>query len=214
MNDQDYEQVQDRLRFWAAYWVPMLGLDHWAITYKYLREGIHEPMAFSTDTPLMCVRADWHYLAATLDIDMPAMANHLGIGDHHDHLHSEDFAETAFVHELLHCVLAPMSIPDHTDDDNPRAQEYRLKLEELATQMAAKAFMRLKDHLVGQRNLLNSQVVGLLRQWDQTMKAVLMANKDEQIIALACQEHQEMVRRLKEDREGMGYGAFDRDPEG
>lgn len=202
MNDLEYERTRDRVRLWLAYWPDMLGLNNWDITIKYCREGLSGRVPYEGSEALMVVHPEWAYLKAEIEIDMPALHRYL---DPDTQEHDDDYAELAFVHELTHCILCQNSLSDK-DNEDPTIREYRIKLEELSTHMVAKALMRLKDHLVGQRNLLLADVNGLLVMSEQTEKNVLTAGKDEHLVALAIQEHREFTRRTQEDLERRGYG--------
>ena len=128
MNDAEFAAQRARIEPLIERWVKPLGLNWWRLEFVYVRDEFEVDGKPAPSTMASC-RANWRYLNATIEWNMPRVLN------------EDDDAtiERAFVHELTHVLINEMR--EHDDD--------WLDHEERVASTLTMAFIWLRESLTG-----------------------------------------------------------------
>jgi hypothetical protein len=111
VTDKEYRRTKKRIEKTIERWRHILWLTQWQIDVTYFREPPPE-MNHGDACALMDITPRWEYLRAHIRVNMPQVA-----------LLDADSLEKAVMHELLHCVVCEMRVPDA---ENDRSHEERV----------------------------------------------------------------------------------------
>lgn len=96
MNKREFKKQRARIRKLAERWIGPLGLKWWTIEHRYhADQGAF--LKDNGDRVLMFVRADWRYRTASIDVNVPLVAER-----------TPSELETDYLHELMHVFLNEM----------------------------------------------------------------------------------------------------------
>ena len=93
MNDAEYEAQKARVMALFAEWSQRLALSHWDFYYTWHRQNPKDHM----DGVLMTVSPEWEYLHTNVQVYLEETTKR-----------DDDFLRRDVVHELCHCLVAPM----------------------------------------------------------------------------------------------------------
>jgi hypothetical protein len=135
MSNEDYfneltkpspeDEVECRIRAWAAKWANLLGLGHYCIQLWFSHEGV-DGITATTSTR-------WEYLTAKITFNLPQC---MQFAD------NDAVLENVVIHELLHVVVAEIS---QTQGRNPGVEH-----EERVVSHLALAFQRVQTRSTSQ----------------------------------------------------------------
>ena len=123
MNDAEYQKAKDFLVAMREKWAPCMGLKWWQVQYLYDREGQDfkaTDRGACSETVLMRTYADWRYLNATINTNMPEVVRLLKTSE------GKEQVERAWVHEYAHILVNEMRFdvdPDKNIDHEERVCE-------------------------------------------------------------------------------------------
>lgn len=103
MTDKEYNEQKRRIQKLATKWVGPLGLKWWKINISYHREKSETPTSYmpiknGEYVCFMTTTAEPNYLVARIDAYLSEIIDL-----------NDDELEEAFVHELMHIFVSPMS---------------------------------------------------------------------------------------------------------
>lgn len=96
LDDKAYKRQKKRVLALNQRWRDALGLTSWRVTFEWFREGIRKTDAQvnADEATLFACHARWEYLTATLDVNLPLVADA-----------TDDDLEWAFLHECAHVLV-------------------------------------------------------------------------------------------------------------
>lgn len=125
MKGAEFEKHRERIKQLVYHWRKMLGLDRHTLNLTYDRSYSTHPPGVAAVTHM----SRWKYLEFDITFYMPNVADC-----------SDDQLENLVVHELVHCLLAPISHNMRGSND-----EYQADLMELNTSQVAAAILTVRN---------------------------------------------------------------------
>lgn len=123
MKRKVYKRTRNRARRYFEQWTYLLGLRWWDVQVRWYdnERDFRKASGATTDNVAMRISADWRYVAATIWVNVPAIAEL-----------SDEELERSIVHELCHVLVSEM----HESGEGH---------EERVVTMLSKAFMWVRE---------------------------------------------------------------------
>lgn len=126
MTDAEYEAAKERIVQYAAYWIPILGLSDWEISWTLTKRGLGiESTAGAAYTVSGTCHAAPEYLTAGITFDVGMLFDC-----------DDDELEAIVLHELVHCRTEEARQVKESDE--------QYHIEHLTTQIE-RALLRARD---------------------------------------------------------------------
>lgn len=130
MTDAEFEKGKARLIALRDRWQSVIMPGGWTITHCFMGDSndMIDHKGKSVPKALALCAARWEYMEATIQWNMPRLADH-----------DDESLERTFIHELMHVFL-----------NETREEPFQLRHEERVATELALAFYWLREHLVAQ----------------------------------------------------------------
>lgn len=110
MTDAEYKKEKKRIQALAKKWIKPIGLGWWRINLAYARDDFHEEIrdnnSYTNNGVAASCSAEPNYLHATITFYLRVTKTM-----------PDDELEEAFIHELMHIFLSPMSTDEKEDEE-------------------------------------------------------------------------------------------------